>query len=237
MAGAVTADDEIRFLKNALRLLRDDVQTRLLDHGWAVTDLDVGDDEPLEWFWPPTAPFGYGQPSEEVDEAIRGHRQTDVLGKTPWSQPTRITRAESCWRVKYGTAITQKPDSFQDYAIDEDLLADLERIEWWPMPVDGARRIRMERVNATTTADAHDNHSVAVIATEPYASRLRDLRAHILAEDGQRLSFPDVEQPSTPRPRGDLRARCRLVDAEAWASAIRTARAGGDGWGINGLEG
>lgn len=43
------ADDEIRIVRDGWRLPGDDVKTLLLSRGWAVADLDVGDDEPLEF--------------------------------------------------------------------------------------------------------------------------------------------------------------------------------------------
>ncbi len=39
-------EKEIRFIKDSIRLLKDDVETTLLSRGWAVTDLDVADEEP-----------------------------------------------------------------------------------------------------------------------------------------------------------------------------------------------
>lgn len=64
--------DEIRMVKAGWRLLGYDVQIQLLERGWAVTDLDVADDVPLEYFWPPTAPVGYGEMTEPSHGAISG---------------------------------------------------------------------------------------------------------------------------------------------------------------------
>ena len=82
------------------------------------------------------------------------------------------------------------------------------------MDVEETRRIRAARIVEFVTAMAHDQHYRAAFLTEPYASRLA----------------------AKSRP-GDSTAQHLLVDAEAWASAVRTvrtARAGGEGWGIDG---
>lgn len=52
-----SGDDEIHILNEGWRLLGSDVQAELVARGWAVANLDIGDDEPLEFFWPPTAPI------------------------------------------------------------------------------------------------------------------------------------------------------------------------------------
>ncbi|WP_281873137.1 hypothetical protein [Brachybacterium paraconglomeratum] len=56
----MTTDDEIRIIKDAARLLGDDVAGRLWTRGWAVAELEVDSDAPLQWYWPPTAPTLYG---------------------------------------------------------------------------------------------------------------------------------------------------------------------------------
>jgi len=227
--GTGDAEDEIRMLQDGWRLLGHDVQAELVARGWKVSDLEVGDDEPLEFHWPPTAPAGYGGRTEPVNEAARRRPLMHRPRRTPWTRPTRITRTPSGWRVDYGEAIAQEPDPSQVHQDDRSLLADLDRIEWWPMPIEKAHRIRMRRVLETTVADANDDHHRAAFPTEPYASRLAELREHVAIEDARRLGLSDVGQPSSPRPRGDLRAKMRLVDADAWASAVRTAKAGGEG--------
>lgn len=224
----MSADDEIRILKEGWRLLGHHVQAELIARGWAVADLAVADDEPLEFFWPPTAPVGYGDLPEPADNVKRRLRPFETERQTPWKAPTRITRDGDRWRVDYGEATARQPDRPRTYAHDAELLADIERIESWPMDLAETSRIRMERVLATTIADAFDDHCLAATVTEPYASRLRELRAHTVAEDSRGLGIRERATPSTPRPRGDLRARIRLVDAEAWASAVRTDRAGGE---------
>ncbi|MGJ6979058.1 hypothetical protein ACSDQ9_00795 [Aestuariimicrobium soli] len=225
----MNADDEIRILNDGWRLLGDEVGTVLLSRGWAVADLDVGDDEPLEFYWPPTAPIGYDSHAGPPNEAERERPLMRGQQRTPWLRPTRISWSGSSWKVRYGEAIAQPPDPPLAHHGDAALLADVESIEWWPMTVDEARRIQIERVYATTVADARDDHSQAAVPTEPYAGRIKAIREHEHFEQARTHGLADADPPSTPRPRGDLRAQVRLVDAEAWASAVRTARAGGDG--------
>lgn len=222
--------DEIRFRKDAHRLLGDDVQNQLLSRGWAVADLEVGDEQPLEWFWPPTAPLDYGKVTALPRSDEEGSRELPDRDQTPWTNPTTIRQDESKWRVEFGSAIAQTPD--EPLILDDaQLLSELEGIECWPMPVDEAKLLRTQRVYATTFADAFDLFSQAAIRTEPYTSQLEECRDRSWSE-------PSVaaRERATPRPPGDLRARYRLIDAEAWASAVRTARAGGEGWGLNGPE-
>lgn len=227
-------EDEIRFTLGALRLLRDNVESRLLDRGWAITDLDIADDEALEWFWSPTAPVPHG--TERRDEPALHRTRMHGPRHTPWKLPTRITRAGSRWRLEYGEANAQEPDAPREYADGEELLADLERIECWPMTLEETREIRMKRLYAVTSAVAHDDHYLGLALTEPYASRIERLHEHLRFEAERARGSADAKPPATLRPRGDLRARLALVDAEAWASALRTARAGGEGWGIHGPE-
>ncbi|MGJ9426404.1 hypothetical protein ACHABX_11255 [Nesterenkonia halotolerans] len=85
-------DDEIRFIKDSHRLLGNHVGSELLSRGWEVTDLDVDDEEDLEWFWPPTAPLNYRGHPEWVPPSVRVRPQ--MAGRprsTPWTVPTRIT--------------------------------------------------------------------------------------------------------------------------------------------------
>lgn len=227
------ADDiekDIRFLKDSIRLLGDNVESTLLTRGWAVADLNVDDEEPLEWFWPPTAPVGYGGLPEYVDDVMRRRPGMFISRKTPWVAPTRLTKVGDRWRLDYGQAIAQKPDKPRYYSAETELIADLEQIEWWPMRVEEAREIRAYRLLETTTAAAHDQHHQATFPTAPYARWQDDLQAHLLYEQ----SGDRAEQPDTPRTDGNLEARLRLIDADIWASAVRTARAGGEGWGANG---
>lgn len=228
-----SADDiekEIRFLKDSTRLLQNNVESTLLSRGWAVADIDVDDEEPLEWFWPPTAPVGYGGLPEYVDDVMRRRPGMFISRKTPWVAPTRLTKVGDRWRLDYGEAIAQKPDKPLCYSAETELIADLEQIEWWPMNLEEVREIRAYRLLTTTTAAAHDQHSLATLPAEPFASWQNDLQAHLLYEQ----SGDRAEQPQTPRPVGNLEARLRLIDADSWASAVRTARAGDEGRGADG---
>ncbi|MFT4258134.1 hypothetical protein [Microbacterium sp.] len=216
-----SADDEIHILKEGWRLLGHHVQAELLARGWQVTNLDVADDAPLEFFWPPTAPVGYG---DHTEAAPRRPPEMSSSRPNPWTRPTTITHVGSGWLVEYGAAIAQAPDAPIEHTDDDALLADLPRIEWWPMSVDEAGRLEHERVLRTTYADAYDQHSLGYgIMTEPYLSRLREVCDRI-------YSNPAVmtDDPQPWRWAGDLRARARIIDGEMWASAVRTARAGGD---------
>ncbi|MBF4634663.1 hypothetical protein ITJ38_09645 [Agreia pratensis] len=232
-----TSDDEFRFLKNALRFLGDDVDSALASRGWAVTDLAVADDQSLEWFWPPTAPVGYGGLPEWSDDIAKARPQMFGHRQTPWLAPTRIVKAAHVWRVDFGEAVAQKPDQSLEFASNAALLSDLERIEWWPMTIAEAREIQGQRLLATTIAAVHDDHFRAVFATEPYAGRINAIRAHMRYEYERSLDRTKSTPPNAPRLRGDLGAQMRLVDAESWASAVRTARAGGTGWDVDGPVG
>ncbi|WP_454293550.1 hypothetical protein [Salana multivorans] len=191
--------------------------------------VEVGDEEPLEWFWPPTAPVGYGGLPEWSDELVQRRPQMYGRRPTPWTMPTRVTRSETGWLVQYGTAVAQQADPPVEHGSDAALLADLERVEWWPMPVEEARQISMERLWTTTQAAAHDQHVLGswLASTEPYDGRINELR--------ERLGKPRLTKSAVSwDSHGDTGARMSLVDAEAWASAVRTARAGGEGWDVTG---
>ncbi|WP_417219582.1 hypothetical protein [Arthrobacter sp.] len=233
---APSPDDELRFFLNASRWIEADVASRLWTRGWAVTDLFVSDGETLEWFWPPTAPVGYGGLPDWSDDIMRLRPGMFGPRQTPWMWPTRVTRTESVWTLEYGEATAKKPDTPREYTNDEALLADLERIECWPMTISETREIQAARLLESTTANATDAHYRAVFRTEPYASRGNAIRAHQLFEDRNDRDARNAERPSVPRMPGNLTAQQMLVDAQAWASAVRTARAGGSGWGINGPE-
>jgi len=229
-------DDELRFILNVLRWIDADVASRLWKRGWAVADLTVGEGESLQWFWPPTAPVGYGGLPDWGDEIMQRRPQMFGPRQTPWTRPTRITRAGTVWTLEYGDAIAQKPDTAQEYVDDTALIADLERIEYWPMTIEETREIQAARILEVTRANAQNAHYRGVFPTEPYASRTNVIRAHQLFEHQRARGVADAEPPSTARMPGDLNAQGNLVDAEAWASAVRTARAGGNGWGVNGPE-
>lgn len=233
---APSPDDELRFFLNALHWIEADVASRLWTRGWAIADLNVSEREPLEWFWPPTAPVGYGGIPDWSDDVMM--RRPEMFGprQTPWKRPTRVARTGAVWTLEYGEAIDQKPDALQEYAEEEILLADLERIECWPMSISETREIQAARLLESTTANATGAHYRAVFRTEPYASRGNAIRAHQLFEDRLDGEAVNAERTSVPRMPGSLTAQQMLVDAQAWASAVRTARAGGSGWGINGPE-
>lgn len=144
--------DEVRRLIEAVRLFRDDVESGLLARGWAVTDLAVGDETPLEFFWPPTAPIGYGELPEPMDEAMRRRPSMYGTRTTPWTRPTRITQAVDGWVVEYGEAPGLQPDRPVHVTDGSALLADLERIECWPMSRRTVRRAR--RGHAATSQHA-----------------------------------------------------------------------------------
>lgn len=228
--------DDFHFFDDARRLLGGDVQSELAFRGWAVTDLEVADSEPLEWFWPPTAPVGHGGLPDWGDEIRRRRPRMHGPRHSPWRSPTRITKTTNGWRVEYGEAIARQPDAGAEYADDASLLADLGRIEWWPMRVEEAHQLRMERLFAVTTVIAQDAHSQGFDVTEPFSSRIDAIRPHLMFERSRAVGLADTAPPSTPRPRGDLAAQMNLIDAEAWASAVRSARAGGEGWGVSGPE-
>lgn len=96
-------------------VLGEDVESRLLARGWAVTNLAVADSEPLEWFWPPTAAIGHGGVPESSDVTMPCRAGMHVPRQTPWKRPTRISRAGSAWLVTFGEAIAQEPDAPRKY--------------------------------------------------------------------------------------------------------------------------
>lgn len=212
-ATPVDHPDDIRFLLNAYRRLREDAALRLWERGWAAANVDASDHQELERFWPPTAPVGYGRGSAP---AGRGRDGAELDEDNPWLRPTRIVGHDSAWEVEFGEATAQKPEASVNYSDSEALLVDLERIECWPMSVKETHSIRMARLFATTMAAAQNLHSPALDWTEPYLSRARQLQQELRRENER------------PPGAGDVWARLTMLDAEAWASAIRTARAGGE---------
>ena len=106
---AASPEDEIRFILNAMRWIDADVASRLWTRGWVVADLTVREGESLEWFWPPTAPVGYGGLPEWGDEIMQRRPQMFGPRQTPWTRPTRITGTGAVWTLEYGEATAQKP--------------------------------------------------------------------------------------------------------------------------------
>lgn len=228
-------DDESRFTLNTIRWLREDVATQLWRRGWTVTDPDIGDDQPLEWFWPPTAPIDYGGRPEHNDKTTAHRPQFLSPRRTPWTLPTRITRTGQGWRLAYGATRAQKPRACQEYADGAALIDNLERIECWPLSVAETHAIRAQRIVNVVTAMAHDQHYLAMPLTEPYVSRLSAIREHQHDAHDRTPAHPGTQPSSPPRQPGDLSAQQLLVDAEAFASAVRTERAGGKGRESNDL--
>lgn len=71
-------------------------------------------------------------------------------------------------RSRFGTATGQEPDGSIELD-DEELYRQLERIEWWPMAVEEAKQVQMERLMHTTLAAARDASVRGyMIHTEPY---------------------------------------------------------------------
>ena len=229
-------DNDFRFEMNAPRWIYADVTSRLWTRGWAVADLAIEEGESLEWFWPPTAPVGYGGLPDWSDETMQLRPHLFGPRQTPWTRPTRITGTGSVWTLEYGEAVAQKPAARRTYRHTATLITDLERIECWPMTIDETRVIRAARLFDVTTALAQNAHYLAVFPTEPYASRGNGIRAHQQFEQARSQGAAGIGPPPVARIHGDLQAQGMMLDAEAWASAVRTARAGGGGWGLNGPE-
>ncbi|QYF73329.1 hypothetical protein [Cryobacterium sp. PAMC25264] len=198
-----------------------------------MTNPHVSDQEPLEWFWPPTAPILYGGVPAPIDEETRQRPHMLIPVQTPWKKPTRITRTGTTWTVRYGTAPAQKPARVRKYPDDAALMNDLERLECWPMTIEETRQIRAVRVIQVLNANAQDDFYPAMFVTEPYASRMNALQAHQTSE-ATRAPLPAADTWRPPRAPGDLRSQLILLEAEAWASAVRTVRAGGTGWNMDG---
>ncbi|MGJ9426403.1 hypothetical protein ACHABX_11250, partial [Nesterenkonia halotolerans] len=79
--------------------------------------------------------------------------------------------------MDYGETPALKPESPRHYLDEGSLLIDLERIEWWPMTVEEARRLQGERLLSVTTAWAWNNHYLSGNVTEPYGSRFDEISA------------------------------------------------------------
>lgn len=222
----------------------------LVERGWVVVEgggrvadedraAPGGPDADADWHlvWPPTAPAGHPGVPDPVDPIAR--RRPELPGpeldrghETPWTRPTRLTSTGDGWLLEHGETEALAADPPVRYADADALRADLERIECWPTSVAEWRRRRAHRLCAVVVAQAHDDHYPGFTPTEPYASRIDDLRAHLRQERSTDLVPSGRPGPTTPRPRGDLGARLLLLDADAWASAERTREAGGPGWDV-----
>lgn len=226
-----SADDEIRHLVNAWRELSDDALSALLARGWARTNPHASGDEPSEWIWPPTAPTSYRQFAEWYPTGMRLRGLVQEF-QTPWRKPTRLLQLKWGWRLEHGAALAQEADAARHYSDDAELIADLERIECWPMSVEETRREQRGRLWHTTTAAARDDHVLAPPITEPYGSRIDSIHAARTRPGQSRDDDSPVTPHDLPSDRGRSYAQWALIDAQAWASAVRTARAGGEGWNI-----
>ena len=166
-------------------------------------------------------------------------RRSQLFGPrlTPWIRPTRISGTTTgTWVVEYGEATALQSDALRRYEQDAELVAELERIECWPMTVEETHQLQVARVFKVTSATAHNSHYLGVLLTEPYASRQNLIRANQRPEQPQYSRRPEQEQQPSIRLSGDLASRSLLNDAEAWASAVRTARASDEGWEVNGPD-
>ncbi len=229
-----SADDEIRAVLYAWRELGEDVPSTLVSRGWMCVNPEAGDGETVEWLWPPTAPVGYGGQPEWRDPGVCVRPQMYAPRFSPWTAPTRLLQhPDSGWQLEYGAALAQEPEESRGYADTAELLADLERIESWPMSLEEWRREAMGRLWRTTIAAAENGRCVATPITEPYGSRWDAIYQRRMIRDDARIDDAD----SSDLVVGNLSAQWRLVDAEAWASAVRTARACGPGWRVNGPDG
>lgn len=188
----------------------DFVGVDLVARGWVVED--SGADERV-WFWPPTAPARYGGLGDPRVGSL-GPRDID-WGEwtTPWKSPTRLKKTGDGLLLEYGEAIAQKPDEPREYFDRDELKNDLERIESWPLSIDEMEEIRMKRIYDVTRAAAHNDHDCTPYYTEPYVSRIKELRK----KDSKML----------PGGEWQWRGKWSLLDAEAYASAMRNERVGG----------
>jgi hypothetical protein len=137
---------------------------------------------------------------------------------------TSVDVIHSFWVPRLGGKIDSIPGQVNTIT----LLADIEGIECWPMSVEESLQIRMERVFQATCAAAHNEHYLGFTYTEPYVTRYNLVMRQLRLEKAQGGVHGAVAVPAPSRPRGDLNAQLLLIDAEAWASAVRTARAGGE---------
>lgn len=227
-------NDWKRTLVESHELLGDLIEGSLLDRGWRIKRLDAGSDEPLEWFWPPTAPHGYG--GHDLRDDRRRALPSSPPPTTPWRQPTRLKQTADGWTVCFGEADHAPAAPSEHYASPSALKDELARIEWWPMDPQEAQQLQHNRILTVVHAWATNTFYQACTITEPYASRLRAIDSR--EKSAQRAREGDVGSSAPPAENalpahwagGIPMAQRLLVDAEAWVSAQRTARvARGDG--------
>lgn len=226
-----SADDEIQSMIHAWGQLGVDVPSTLVSRGWMCVNPEAGDGDAVEWVWPPTAPVGYVGRLEWKEPGVRVRPQMYAPRFSPWTAPTRLLQhPDGEWQLEYGAALAQEPEESRNYVDTVALLDDLERIECWPMGLEEWRAEAMGRLWRTTVAAAENSHCVAVPITEPYGSRWDAIHERRLIRDKARVDDAGASDLDV----GNLSAQWRLVDAEAWASAVRNARVGGPEWSPSG---
>ncbi|WP_040168224.1 hypothetical protein [Microbacterium gorillae] len=215
---SVEPGDEFNAYMAMLEWGRENVTATLIDRGWSALDPQLAAERPVTWVWPPTT----------VDGGIPGG-YTDFPGgriftrpPRPWTLPTRVSTRDDGWLVEFGRTATLPPAPARTFADPAALLTALEEIEWWPLSVAEAREIQYDRIIASVHAAAYDQFMEGGEITEPYASRLTELRRP------DRHGSP-ASPPWVSRFEGNVNAVRTLIEAEAWASDVRTGRAANGG--------
>lgn len=204
-----------RIILDVARLLGDDISDELWRRGWGLAEQRPDVASRLQWYWPPTDP--------------------GMEHGSPWTTPTHINQRPGGWQVEFGAAIAKTAAPPVIHRDSPSLLAELERIECWPMPVSEARRLRALRIVELTKIAARGDGPRPFRLTEPYISRLAGIK-DIQRQDHRVNRRKGFDPDSMPRQQSRLAAQKTLVEADAWVSALRTTRAGGRGWGIDGRE-
>lgn len=211
------APDRPQIVLDAAGVLGDKVADTLWSRGWMLADASTDSRAPLQWLWPPTC----GAEDEE----------------SPWIAPTRITQRDGSWRVDFGATDAVRPARSETY-IDADpdaLQSQLDRIEIWPMPLAEAQRLRKTRIVEVTRLKTWKRLSRNFHWTEPYLGRLAKLQERQRREH-QRTRRRAFDPGDMPLRQAYMAALETHIEASAWLSALRTARAGGKGWSIKGRE-